>query len=148
MIKHFKDEYRFLSNFAPVRVEFEGATYASVEHAYVAAKTLNPVLRHEVKGIPTAAQAKQFGKSLSLRPDWENVRLSIMEKLVRQKFSNTEYGEQLFATGSVPIVEGNFWHDNFWGSCVCTNCGDKGKNNLGKILMKVREELAQPKFFE
>jgi len=146
-IKKFRDEYRFLSNFVPVKVQFEGEEYNSVEHAYVAAKTLSPVWRNEIKAIPTAGAVKKFGKFLDLRPDWSLVRLKIMEDLVRQKFAHKEYGELLFATGEVPIIEGNNWHDNFWGSCVCDNCGDKGKNNLGKILMKIRKELAQPTIF-
>jgi hypothetical protein len=35
----FHNEYRFLSNFYPAEVSFEGLVFPTVEHAYVAAKT-------------------------------------------------------------------------------------------------------------
>jgi len=48
----------------------------------------------------------------------------------------------LLATGDTKLLEGNRWHDNFWGNCDCPNCRDKpGLNYLGKILMRVRLEL-------
>lgn len=34
MIDTFSGRYSFLSNFAPVSVEYEGKTYPTVEHAY------------------------------------------------------------------------------------------------------------------
>lgn len=40
-ITSFKDKYRWLSNFWPAQIEFEGIKYPSVEHAYVASKTLD-----------------------------------------------------------------------------------------------------------
>ena len=46
----------------------------------------------------------------------------------------------LLATGGEELIEGNWWHDNFFGVCTCGPCDGKGKNNLGKILMRVREE--------
>ena len=46
--------------------------------------------------------------------------------------------EQLLVTGDVGPVEGNNWNDRFWGVCR-----GKGENQLGKILMKVRSELAK-----
>lgn len=37
------------------------------------------------------------------------------------------------------IVEGNYWHDNYWGNCTCDKCKNiEGQNKLGKILMKIR----------
>jgi hypothetical protein len=44
------------------------------------------------------------------------------------------------------LIEGNWWHDNFYGSCTCNKCVNKGENNLGKILMKIREELLEKTF--
>lgn len=143
MIKSFKDNYRFLSNFVPANVEFEGVTYPSTEHAYVAAKTKSEATRFEVLACPTAGAAKKMGKTIPIREDWEQVRLGIMENLLRQKFSIPEYKELLLETGVQEIVEGNVWHDNFWGSCTCNSCGNKGKNNLGKLLMKIRMEARQ-----
>ena len=45
------------------------------------------------------------------------------------------------ATGGAVLVEGNTWHDNYWGCCTCSRCaGRRGRNNLGRLLMKLRAE--------
>ncbi len=62
-----------------------------------------------------------------------------MYEIVKAKFvQNTELGKKLCSTGEAPLAEGNSWHDVFWGVDEKTG---KGENNLGKILMKVRDEL-------
>jgi ribA/ribD-fused uncharacterized protein len=76
---------------------------------------------------------------VSLRKDWEQVKYDIMLDIVRAKFSqNPEIKEKLIATGNTPLEEGNTGGDRIWGTV-----NGKGANNLGKILMKVREELAE-----
>ena len=45
MITRFREKYRWLSNFAEVSVMFEGGWYKSTEHAYQAAKSLDPEWR-------------------------------------------------------------------------------------------------------
>lgn len=44
----------------------------------------------------------------------------------------------LLATGDAVLKEGNTWNDVFWGVSLKTG---QGENNLGKILMRVREKL-------
>ena len=56
---------------------------------------------------------------------------------LRYKFSNPDLKEKLLATGNEELVEGNWWGDQYWGIC-----DGIGKNKLGKLLMKVRKELA------
>ena len=51
----------------------------------------------------------------------------------------------LLSTGDQELIEGTWWHDKFWGICICTKCANKGDNNLGKILMTVREEISLQK---
>jgi ribA/ribD-fused uncharacterized protein len=138
MIDNFNGPYRFLSNFWPAQVEFDGVIYPTVEHAFVAAKTLDPTMRAVVaRHIRTPSEAKRFGRELHLRPDWEQVKLGIMEDLVRQKFTkHEELWAGLTSTGNQELVEGNYWNDTFWGVCR-----GRGSNHLGKILMKVRAEL-------
>ena len=139
MINRFEGNYRFLSNFYGAPVEFEGLTYPSVEHAFVAAKTLDQNKRVHISHIGTAREVKAYGRKLSLRPDWEQVKLSIMEDLVRQKFTHWPGLQQmLLDTGDQELIEGNWWHDKFWGIDLKTR---EGENHLGKILMKVRAEL-------
>lgn len=86
-------------------------------------------------------EAKKMGNDLELRPDWEEVKLTVMEILVRQKFLYPEYMELLLTTKSY-LEEGNYWHDQFWGNCMCKkHIETPGENHLGKILMQIRHEL-------
>ncbi len=142
MIDSFQGDNRFLSNFWPVPIVFEGVMYNSVEHAYVAAKSLDPEFRQRIAASVKPGEAKRLGRGVSLRPDWEDVKLVLMEGFLRQKFAEpnlteTAYlAEKLLATGEQELVEGNHWGDTFWG--VCKGVGD---NNLGKLLMKIRADL-------
>ena len=119
--------------------------YPSVEHAYQAAKFLDPELRKPFENEylkPGDAKKKARILKRFIRPDWEDVNLGIMEDLVRQKFQAPDLRLQLLNTGDEELVEGNYWHDNFWGECTCDRCVDKPKtNHLGRILMKIRKEL-------
>ena len=137
VIDSFKDEFAFLSNFYPCEVIFEGRAYKSVEHAFQAAKTLDEFERKQVRFAPTAGGAKRIGRTVTLRPDWEDVKLEIMESLVEQKFANDyDLAVRLDLTYPAILIEGNWWGDTFWGVCE-----GKGENHLGKILMKVRSQI-------
>ena len=136
LIGPFTGPYRFLSNFAEIEIRLPDGTYPTVEHAFQASKTDDLAERAHVRAAPTPAGAKKRGKKVRLRPDWETVKVSIMEGLVRQKFADPALREQLLATGDEELVEINTWNDRFWGVCK-----GKGQNNLGKILMKVRAEI-------
>lgn len=138
MIKEFSGIYKFLSNFWPCEVELDGKIYPSVEHAYQAAKTLVEDDREKIKNTERPEQAKKLGKKLSIRPDWDKVKVEIMKDLVRQKFKDPDLKIFLLETNYDYIQEGNNWGDKFWGVDLKTG---KGDNMLGKILMKVRDEL-------
>lgn len=136
-IKYFSGEYRWLSNFWSCFVVLDGKTYPSTENAFQAAKTLDEQLRAPFREY-FPGKAKKEGRMLKLRPDWESVKLSVMEDLNRQKFTkNAELFEKLLATGDVELIEGNDWRDTYWG--VDDRLG--GQNNLGKLLMRIRAEL-------
>lgn len=133
----FNKEYRFLSNFYPAVVEYDGLEYSSTEHAYQAAKTLDIGARRTIRESQKPGDAKRLGQKCKMRSDWEEIKLSVMEDLVRQKFSKSkDLKERLLATGDSYLEETNTWNDTFWGVCK-----GKGHNHLGKILMKIREEL-------
>lgn len=144
MIDSFRKEYGFLSNFYPVTIVYEDIKYPSVENAYQAAKTFDMDLRMEMSEM-TASEAKKEGNRLKkeglIRPDWEEINIDLMYELLKLKFSSAALQWKLLQTVGNILVEGNTWHDNFWGSCICDNCGDKGLNYLGKLLMKVRNEI-------
>jgi ribA/ribD-fused uncharacterized protein len=144
-ISSFRGEYGFLSNFYSAPVKMYGIEYPTVEHAFVAAKTLDLKERAWVRNCKTPADAKRLGRKLTLRRDWNTFRLQAMYELVKRKFTDHEWlRKKLLATGNMEIREGNRWHDNFWGNCTCPRCcGDRGQNHLGRILMQVRRELRE-----
>jgi len=142
-ISDFQGEYHFLSNFAPAPVMLDGVEFPTVEHAYQAAKTLEPSEREKIRGASTPDLARKMGRKLAKRPDWPEVKVEIMRDLVWQKFKNhPNLSKLLLASGDVELVEGNTWHDNFWGDCLCPRCSaSPGQNWLGRILMEVRQRL-------
>lgn len=137
-IDGFHGTYRFLSNFYPVEVSFAGNVYPSVEHAYQAAKTLDEDARKLISKLKTAGQAKRYGRRVKMRPDWDHVKLNIMKELLKQKFDrdlNPDLWMLLSKTGKRKLVEGNTWHDTYWGVC-----NGIGANHLGRLLMEIRDE--------
>jgi len=126
-------------------VEYEGLVYPSVENAYQAAK-FDPS-RREVFTSISARKAKKLGSKAELPPDWETKKVEVMEELVRQKFTrHPELRKRLLETGDAVLIEGTTWGDEFWGVNLekpdpSSPWGYRGRNLLGQILMKVREEL-------
>ena len=143
-IDKFDGEYAFLSNFYPSRIlydEYENWYAPTVEHAFQAAKTLNIEEEIDILASATPGQAKRLGRRCQLRKDWEEAKDDVMYSLLRRKFSIPELRDKLLATDDAILIEGTTWHDNYWGGCSCSKCNGRGKNRLGKLLMKVREEL-------
>lgn len=132
----FFNEFEFLSNFVPARVKLDDVEYPTVEHAYQAAKTTDQKQRGLVKLAVTPGQAKRLGRRVTIRDDWESVKEDVMLDLLRQKFQYPQYKKDLLETGDAYLEETNYWNDEYWGVC-----NGKGKNRLGTLLMKVREEL-------
>lgn len=134
-ILEFKGEYRWLSNFWPIEISFDGVSYPSVEHAYQAAKTA-PSQREPFR-TGKARKAKLRGNSIPLRSDWELIKVSIMRTLLAEKFRiNSPLAELLINTAPGQLVEGNNWNDRFWGVC-----NGSGRNMLGELLMQRRDFL-------
>lgn len=131
---------RFLSNFWKCDVTFEGDIYSYSEHAYQAAKTLNKAERDRIRNTASPGAAKRMGRQVSLRDDWDNIKDSIMLEILRNKFSDDDLEEKLMETGDKILIEGNDFCDNYWGVCYCDKCNGMGKNKLGELLIKVREE--------
>lgn len=134
----FFGEYRFLSNFWYVDVVLDGEQYPTVEHAYQAAKTNDPSARGLIRAAATPGIAKRMGKSVSLRPDWEAIKVEIMRDLIEQKFARSDLRGLLLATGDKYLEETNTWGDTFWGVC-----NGRGFNGLGSILMYVRSQIRE-----
>lgn len=134
MIDRFSGRYFFLSNFYPSDVEYGGFVYKNNEAAFQAQK--DPSRQLEFASL-NPSEAKKLGRRVTLRKDWEDVKVEIMKNIVREKFNqNPHLQEKLLATGDEMLIEGNTWNDCCWGVC-----NGRGKNLLGKILMNIRKEL-------
>ena len=137
-IAEFQGEYRFLSNFWPAEVVYEGITYPTAKYAYQAAKTLDPETK-EIAALKTPAEAKHAGEALQPHNDWPAVKFKVMEDIDRYKFTHhPDLREKFLATGDAYLEEGNNSNDQIWG--IPRHSG-KGENHLGLILMKIRQEL-------
>ena len=146
VISRFRGEYKFLSNFAESPFMFEGFKYQTVEHAYQERKTLNPNHRESIRNATTPFIAAKIGRSniIKLRDDWYDIKGWVMEKLVHEKFvQNPELRKKLIETGNAILIEGNYWHDNYFGICSCPKCheGEQPLNILGEVLMDIRSKI-------
>ena len=147
VIRFKKEDFKYgcFSNFYPSIIEYEGIRYNSLESAFQAAKTSNQEDRIKLSRM-NPGHAKRYGRQVSLRSDWEEVKVDIMTELIRNKaFHNPEFCKALIDSKGAYIVEDTTgWHDNYWGDCQCGNCRLKFKHNvLGKCLMKVRDEIIE-----
>ena len=143
MITEFDGKYAFLSNFFYAPFVYDGIIYPTNEHFFQAMKTLDQEKRKQIAEAKTPGAAKRMGRQVQLREDWEQVKYTAMRVGVERKFdAHPGLAKKLIATGDAILIEGNSWHDNTWGSCLCPKCADiAGKNWLGEILMERRKEL-------
>lgn len=138
LINRFQYAYDFLSNFYPASVYIDGLEFLSSEAAFQAFKCKNIDDRQLFTRL-SADEAKRLGRRIVLRPDWEQVKLDVMRRVVRTKFvQHPNLARYLLDTGDAELVEGNTWHDVYWGVDLRTG---EGENHLGKILMAQRQEF-------
>ena len=140
-ITKFRGSNYFLSNFYEAPVKYLGMTYRNNEAAFQSAKVINT--KHANQRIVFThldpKEAKRKGRHVQLRPDWEKVKDQVMHDIVYAKFRNNPVlTTKLLATENTILVEGNTWHDTYWGYDIRQR---RGQNKLGKILMQVRREL-------
>lgn len=133
-IDNFKGKYYFLSNFYERKIVCFGLAFKNSEAAFQAMKC--PERMKEFCEL-SASDAKALGRRVQLRPDWEEVKESVMYGVCYAKFSqNEDLGQRLIDTGDAELIEGNDWNDTTWGVC-----NGVGENKLGKILMSLRLTL-------
>ena len=142
-IRHFTGWYKFLSNFYPISIRFGKHTYPSAEHLFQFLKTV-PGSHWEsaVRLSRSPGMAKKMGQQCALWVGWEDMRVGMMAMVLRLKFQDKSLASRLRSTGTAKLIEGNTWHDNFWGDCTCQKCRFvPGKNMLGLLLMRLRNDL-------
>ncbi|MBO9998660.1 MAG: NADAR family protein [Cyanobacteria bacterium SID2] len=137
-------EYGCFSNFSPHDIQVEGQTWKTVEHYYQAQKFLgtdDEPLMAVIHAVATPEAAAQLGRdrSRTCRRDWDVVKTTVMYEAVKLKFlTHADIRQILLDTGDELLIEDSPV-DYFWG-CGAERTGD---NHLGKILMRVREEIRQ-----
>lgn len=136
VIDNFSGEYYFLSNYYTAQVVYNGLTYQNNEAAFQSMKCINEEDRIKfTQLIPSTA--KRLGRSVKLRPDWEQIKEQVMEEICYEKFiQNPDICQKLLNTAPATLIEGNTWGDKVWGVC-----NGEGENKLGIILMRVRDRI-------
>lgn len=133
------EQFGELSNFALFGFEYENHYYPTVEHFYQSQKFMDQDYAALIRHASTPKAAADLGKNKdkALKADWASIKSEVMMTAVLQKFNTHESLKQLLlSTGDQLIIE-NSPYDNYWGiGSVGT-----GRNQLGTILMRVREQL-------
>ena len=134
-----REEYGCFSNFVAAPITLKGKTWRTTEHYFQAQKFAGTPREEEIRQAKSPSIAARMGRSRKhrLRPDWERVKDAVMREAVLAKFTqHPDLRAVLLGTGDAVIVE-HTSNDSYWG-----DGGDgSGRNQLGQILMQVREEL-------
>lgn len=138
-------KWALLCNFTPAPLMWEGIGYPTSEHAYNAGKKTDKMDRYRIATTPTPLDAKRVSRIGPMRQGWnETVRYEVMADVLRAKFAyHPDRFWLLLGTGDAELIEGNDWHDQHWGNCLCERpeCAEPGQNRLGRLLMELRDEL-------
>ena len=128
-----KNEHWELSNFAYSPFELDGRKWTSVEHYYQAQKAIAPAEADAVRDAPSPMAARQLGRRVAIRPDWDAVKDDVMARALRAKFTQHAPSRQkLLATGDDELHE-DAAYDPHWGG--------QGRDRLGQLLTGLRGEL-------
>lgn len=146
----YEQDFYVLSNFSSFAIKYADIIFPTAEHLYHWFKYADDTAEHAQARIKTlhalsAHNAFRLSRTYSYlrRPDWDDVKVDIMRKILRLKVEQHEYvRRKLLATGDRQLVE-NSWRDDFWG----WGADQRGKNVLGELWMELREELKRGSTF-
>lgn len=137
VINSFKGEYDFLSNRFGCSFIWQGIRYSSVETAFQASKYEDEAERKKFSRQSTEKAAMKGGQIIP-SSEWEERKFDIMMSIQIAKFTqNPNLMKMLIATGDSKIINGNNKQETYWGVDLYSW---KGENNLGKILMTIRDK--------
>ncbi|KAJ3557064.1 hypothetical protein NM688_g1679 [Phlebia brevispora] len=135
------EPYYEFTNFAPVSVRYDGQRYPTAEHLFQAHKFLDvqPHLAERIRKLPTARAALEEASRLQRlqRQDWFEVNIGVMDIVLEAKFrQHRGLYRRLLDTGNRELIEASPV-DSFWG----VGADGKGRNELGKALMRLRGRM-------
>lgn len=138
-----KDPYSEFSNFAPFPIVIDNVLWPTSEHYYQAHKYTDPVLMEKVRAAKTPMEAALLGRDPNIpkRPDWDVYKEVAMEVAVRAKFAQHKDMQALLKSTNHAKIFEHTKKDCYWGDCEDRT----GKNKLGLLLMKVRDEYLAAK---
>ena len=145
VIGFYTREFYCLDNFSSFKVKYDGYLYSTVEEAYQSLKFKGVAdeVYNKIISSYSADEALRIARKYKAlqRPDWDNIKVGIMEQLLRNKLEQNPYvKKKLPQTGNYTIVEDST-KDDFWG----WGKDRTGQNQLGKIWIKLRLELQETK---
>jgi ribA/ribD-fused uncharacterized protein len=117
------------------------------EHYYQAYKSKNKQEQEKILTAPTPGKAKRLGRKITLRPDWEDIKFSVMINAQWLKvIHETDYFNLVLNADAEDFIEYNNHHDNIWGHCLCNNCKNKPKENLLQQALLYVQKLIKEKY--
>ena len=142
VIGFYEREYYCFSNFSSFAVEWRDRVWMTSEHAYQAAKfDHEPKIQREIAEARSAHDAKRIANEHNHKVPaaFHERKVELMEAIVRNKLYQHPYiQKKLKETGTMHLVEDSP-KDAFWGWGPMRD----GDNELGKIWMRLRNELPQ-----
>lgn len=145
VVGFYEREFYPFSNFSSFAVKWKGKIWPTSEHAYQASRFMgkNPKIVEKIFKAKSADEAYKIAiKYLAKNMTKYNERdVKTMEDIVRCKLNQNLYVmHKLMQTGKRTIIEDSP-KDGFWG----WGLNKKGRNELGKIWMKLRDEVNNSK---
>lgn len=144
MIYRFREQYGWLSNMKTANIHYKGHDFKSTENAFMWQK--NPDDASWLKECLTLPpnECKKRSREISLRPDWNDVKLNVMYEVLVIKFTQEPFKTLLLETENQNIVEGNYHNDKFWGVDIKIT-PNEGENWLGRLIMDIRTKIKKGK---
>lgn len=133
------DTYGEFSNFALYPIKLKGKTWQTTEHYFQAQKFAGTEHEDKIRNAPNPMKAAELGRTrkVKIRKNWDNLKDNVMFDALKAKFTQHEYLRKLLIETEDKILIEHTENDRYWG-----DGGDgSGKNKLGKLLMKLREQL-------
>ncbi len=132
--------FAYLSPFSAHRIEIWGDTFPTVEHAYQAARLKPGPEREEIKSAGSPKEAWRLAQTFKGRPEIQAENFNkdaVMEELFRAKLAQHHDIAEILKSSRGHELQKVITTDSYWG----TGADGKGENKMGKIWMKIRDEL-------
>lgn len=141
MINKFDNEYIFLSNYYPQNITYKGITYNCAMNAYYGQLISDNLQKKAIANATPSRALSMVINSISKIDYSQEEQDNIMYEILKVKFSDSKLKNLLLQTNQEPLNNNINWEDTYWGIC-----NDEGDNKLGKLLMKLRDELSNDTF--